>query len=175
MTTRLFPNLRFGCNGTIVRMIVAVMNRRGSGVPKIQTWRESKDHRGVYYKPGPDIPIIDDSSVCVRHRRSDRIFRCTLNETFQVSVQPGDILGLELPPENDEDFDIYLKSGGPMPLNYVFEGKLNSTVNISEADYPSYDLPQIKLVVILGVLQNQSMYGDQHLVIIIIFSMVNSS
>lgn len=153
MITRLFPNMTFRCNGTIVRIIVAVVNRGGRGVPKIQIWRESKDQCGVYYKPGPDIPIIDDSSVCLRHRLGGGLFRCTLNENWQVSVQPGDILGLELPPENDDDFDIYFKSGGPMPLNYVFEGKLNSTVNISEANYHSHDLPQINLVVMLGVLQ----------------------
>lgn len=77
------------------------------------------------------------------------IFRCTLNESFQISVQPGDILGLELPPENLVEFDIYFKPARGA-LNCIFEGKLNSTANISEAVCQSYDLPQINLVVILG-------------------------
>ena len=123
----------------------------GSGVPKVQIWRESKNHSEEYYKLGPDIPIVDNSSVCIRdrHSRGTNIFRCSLTESFQVSVQPGDIFGLELPPQDNDDFDIYLKTGGPP--NHVFEGQHNCTINISKAAYQSNDLPQINLVVILGM------------------------
>ncbi len=152
VTTWLFPDLRFGCSGTIVRMIVAVVNRGGRGVPKIQIWRENENQYGVYCKAYPDIPIIDNSSVCVRHRLSGGRFRCTLSDHYQLSVQSGDILGLELPPRNDDDFDIYFTPGGP--TSYIFEGKLDSTVNISEATYnKSNYLPQISLVVTLGMTQ----------------------
>ena len=149
--TRLFPNMTFGCNGTIVRVVVAVENRYGqrSEYPKIQIWRENKTQTGIYYRQGADIQVIDDNPMCIHDSRRGEVFRCTLNENFQVSVQPGDILGLELPPENDVEFDIYFKSGGPR--NYIFEGKLNSTVNITEAAGYSNDLPQINLVVILGM------------------------
>ena len=155
MTTRLFPDLGFGCSGTVVRMIVAVMNRRGQQSPKIQIWRETKNHSGEYYKPGPDIQVTDDNSVCIRHRRSGGIFQCLLNEIFQVSVQPGDILGLELPSQNDDDFGIYFQTGDP--LNYIFEVKLNSTINISEAAHQSNGLPQINLVVFLGIIMLQQL------------------
>ena len=150
MTTWLFPNLTFECTGTIVRMIVAVVNLSSGGqqFPKIQIWRANKTQTGIYYRQDPDIPVIDheDRSVCIRARVTDeKIFRCTLNEDFQVSVQPGDFLGLELTQNND----IYFETGGP--LNYVFEGQLNSTVNFSEAVRQSNDRPQINLVVILGM------------------------
>ena len=149
VTTRLFPDMRFGCSGTIVRLIAAVVDRNGQQVPKVQIWRENNTQPGVYYKAGPDIPVFEDSSICVRHRLSSGIFRCTLNESAQVSVQPGDILGLELPPTNDDDFDIYFVSGGPM--NYVFEEQLKSAIiNISEAHSITNDLPQITLLVMLG-------------------------
>ena len=131
-----------------MRIIVAVVNRDGRQSPKIQIWRESEIETGIYYRHGPDIPVLGDSSVCIRHRLSGGLFRCTLNETFQVSVQPGDILGLELPPDNDDDFDIYFKSGGP--LNYVFEEQLDCSVNISDAAQQSNDLPQINVIVMLG-------------------------
>lgn len=150
VTTRLFPELRFGCQGTIVRLIAAVVNRNGQQSPKVQIWRESENQPGIYYKLDPDVPVVSDRSVCVSKALSGGIFRCTLNETFQVFVQPGDILGLELPPQNDDDFDIYFVSGGP--LNYIFEGHLNSTVNISEAAYLSNNLPQISFVAMLGML-----------------------
>ena len=131
-------------------MTVALVNRRGQKSPKIQIWRESKIQTGVYDRHGHAIPVVANDSVCVHHNydSGDDIFRCTLNETYQVSVQPGDILGLELPPENDNDYVIYFKDGGP--LNYVFDGHLNSTTNISEATHQSNDLPQINLVVMLG-------------------------
>lgn len=169
MTTRLFPDLRFGCKGTIERMTVAVVNRGGRGIPKIQIWRESKDQCGTHYKSGPDIPITDDSSVCIRRRLSGGIFRCTLNDIFQLTVQPGDILGLELPPRDDDDFDIYFKTGDLLPPSYVFEGKFNSTINISEANYHSYDLPQINLVVMLGA------YIASYILCIIIYVVLNSA
>ena len=148
VTTRLFPDLRFGCSGTIVKVTVAVINRAGRQSPKIQIWRESKTESGIYYRHSPDIPVFGDSSVCIRHRLGGGLFRCTLNETLQVSVQPGDTLGLELPPKNDDDFDIYFKSGGPQ--NYVFEGQRDCSVDISEAVNESNDLPQINFVVMLG-------------------------
>ena len=148
ITTRLFPDLIFGCSGTIVRMTVAVVNRAGRQSPKIQIWRESETETGIYFRHGPSVPVVDSSSVCIRHRLSGGLFRCTLNESFQISVQPGDILGLELPPENDDDFDIYFKNGGPQ--NYIFEGQPDCSVNMSEAVSQSNDLPQIDFVVMLG-------------------------
>ena len=132
-----------------MRMVVAVVDRlNGQQSPKVQIWRENKIQTGMYYKPGPDIPVVKNSSICDDTGHGGGIFRCTLNEAYQVSVQPGDILGLELPPENDDDFDIYFSDGGP--LNYIFDEELSSTANISEAARQSNDLPQINLVVMLG-------------------------
>ena len=145
MTTNLFPHLRFGCTGKIVRMEVASStgkNKQQS--PLIQVWRENGTQSGLYYKPGPDIPI--DRSVCARRPPSGKVFRCTLKENFQVSVQPGDILGLELPPSSN----IRFTSDGP--AYYVFEGQLNTTANTSEATNEASDLPQINLLVILGLI-----------------------
>ena len=147
--TQLFPGMKFGCSGTIVRLRARAtmdqMKSIGMRVPKVQIWRKNKNR---YFKQGPDIPVVGNTSVCIRDRHDGNIFRCTLTEAFQVSVQPGDILGLELPPQNNDGFDIYFKTGGQ--LNYVFEGPVNCTVNISKAARQSYDLPQINLVVVLG-------------------------
>jgi hypothetical protein len=132
-------------------MVVAAINRPGQHSPKLQIWREDKVQTGIYYRQGADIPIVDKNPACTLDRRSGGISRCMLNETFQISVQPGDILGLELPPRDDIDFDIYFTPGGP--VSYIFEGKLNSTVNISEAAGESNDLPQISLAVTLGMTQ----------------------
>ena len=149
VTTRLFPELKFGCSGKIVRFTVAVVNRSGQQKPKIQIWRlNGTQLSDTYYKSGLDIPIVDNSAVCRRHRLSSGIFRCTLNEAYQVPVQPGNILGLELPPKINDNFDIYFIEPGP--LNYVFEGSLTSTANLSEASQVTSHMPQINFTVMLG-------------------------
>ena len=153
VTTRLFPELRFGCNGNIVRFTAALVDRTtGQQSPKIQIWRPNDTQPCVYYKPGPDITIVRGTSVCLRERLSRRIFRCTLKEAFQVPVRPGDILGLELPPENDDDLDIFFTDKGP--VNYVFEERLVSITNLSEAKKFTSHLPQINFVVVLGKIPN---------------------
>ena len=73
-TTRLFPDMRFGCNGTIVRMVVAVVDRGGREVPKIQIWRESKTQAGIYHRQDSDIRVVNDSSMCIRHCLGGGIF-----------------------------------------------------------------------------------------------------
>ena len=157
--TRLFPSMKFGCNGTIVRLTAAVVDRvRGSRSPLVQIWRENATQSGVYYRPHPghDIPLREDSNVCLRHRLDGGMFRCTLNETFRIHVQPGDILGLELPSTHDDDFDVkFLEQGDETNISavsYIFEGQLNSTVNIHEAVRNTTNLPLITFLVILGVL-----------------------
>ena len=153
MTTILFPNVSFGCAGKIVRMKVASSrNRNKQKSPKVQIWRKNETQPGahMYYKPGLDIPIVKDNSVCARASYSGGIFRCTLNERFQVSIQPGDILGLELPPNSDIYFSNFTLTEGQTLVNYEFEGKLNATVNTFQAAHRRNGLPQINLLVILG-------------------------
>ena len=152
VVTRLFPDMRFGCGGTIVRLTVAgrVVNRQQN--PKIQVWRENKTQSDVYFKPGSDI-ILERFTSCDRNRlpqipSGSGVYHCTLTEAAQVSVQPGDILGLELPPTSSHSFEIYFTSGGPM--NYVFQRQLFSTVDLSERVFVTKDLPQISLLVVLG-------------------------
>ena len=150
-TTRLIPGLKFGCRGTMVQLSVnvAIQRNRQLGA-KIQIWRKN-DH-GFYFKPGPDILLDSTSSACVKRQtsRMDSItmLQCILSQSARISVQPGDILGLELP-HTDNTFDIYfLTSGGP--ANHVFQRQLSSTVNLSEADYVTYEKPQISFLVSLG-------------------------
>ena len=142
---------------------MAVVNRNGQDAPKIQIWRENETTTGVYYKPGPNIPLYENNPMCIRRRLGGGIFRCTLNETFQVPVQPGDILGLEIPAETNDNFDIYFTEGGP--LNYIFEGQLVSDhlqLNLSEAHQVSNDMPQISVLVVLGNLTHMRASTHKH-------------
>ena len=151
VTTRLFPELKFGCSGKIVRFSVDVVNRRGQQSPKIQIWRPNATQlQNTYYKTGLDVPIVDSGEVCLHHERNNGgIFRCTLNDAYRVSVRPGDILGLELPPEIDNDFDIIFTD--QRTENYVFEGNLASPANLTEADrVMNQTMPLINFTVMLG-------------------------
>ena len=157
VTTRLFPSMTFGCNGKIVRVTAAVVNRRGTQSPMIQIWRKNLTQPGVYFRPNPvsGIPLAEDGKVCLRHQHRGGVFRCTLNDTYQVHVQPGDILGIELPPTNDDDLDLEFETqpnGGVdvSTVSYVFEGKLDSVVNVGQALRNSTDQPLVTLLVTLG-------------------------
>ena len=72
-TTRLFPDLKFGCVGTIVSVTAAVQNNTGQQHPKIQIWRENESQPDFYYKTA-DIQIRRLNSPCYRYTYSNRIF-----------------------------------------------------------------------------------------------------
>ena len=149
VTTRLFPALKFGCIGTIVKVTAAgwFSNNRNLD-PRIQIWRENATHPGLFYKTVSDIPLDWTTPPCYRPSRTGGIFQCTLTEEFRISVQPGDFLGLEIPPTNNDDLEIAFKSGGP--TNHVFLYQLNSIVNLADANFTTNDLPLITFLVVLG-------------------------
>ena len=151
MITRLFPELKFGCFGTIVRVTTAVWDTPGSQGPKIQIWREDKTQPGHYHKISSNVQIQRSNPPCIHrtYRSSSRIFQCTLREDLRISVQPGDFLGLEIPSVANDDLVIHFKAGGP--TNIVFQGQLGSTVNLfSEPHTITYHEPQITFLVVLG-------------------------
>ena len=153
VTTRLFLDLKFGCFGTIVGVTAAVVDYGRSQDPKIQVWRENKTQPGLYRKISLDIPLnrSNPGPPCNRnsYNTSNGMFQCIFNEDHRISVQPGDFLGLEIPPINNDDLEIYFKAGGP--TNLVFQRQLNSTVNLStEPHFVTNDEPQITFLVILG-------------------------
>ena len=153
ITTRLFPDMKFGCFGTIVQMTavaVGVNNRQQT--PKIQLWRENGTQPGLYYKTRADLRIKRSDPPCYRttYTSSSRLFQCTMNEDYRIPVQPGDFLGLEIPPIPNNDFEIYFKPGGP--TNFVFQGQLDSSIDLSTEPYATtHDEPQITFLVVIGI------------------------
>ena len=152
MTTYLFPSLTFGCYGTIVRLTIAVAgNSSGQTAQKFQIWRKNKTHSDLYYKPSPDILILNSSCEADDSPLKGKVFQCILHEESRVSVQPGDILGLELRPTSDHDGYEILFSASSESVTYIFQDPLSSTVNTSEADNITNNvLPLIIPLVILG-------------------------
>ena len=150
-TTRLFPDMKFGCVGTIVGVTTAILNSNGSPRPKLQIWRENETQSTLYHKITPsDIEIRNSNHQCYQRNLNNGIFQCTLKEDLRISVQPGDFLGLEIPSINNNDLEIYFKAGGP--TNLVFQDQLGSTIDLStEPHATTNDEPQITFLVVLGM------------------------
>ena len=152
-TTVLLPNLMFGCSGTIVRLTIAVAHnysseQREQSAPKIQIWKETQN----LYKSGPEIPISNSS--CVDMTLNEGILQCTLSEAARISVQPGDVLGVEIPPIAAADhngYEILFNASSESTAHIFRQRQPSSTLKLSEADDITSHLPQIIPLVILGI------------------------
>ena len=141
--------MKFVCNGTINGYTVAMRRKGGQQHPRIQVWRRNETHNqiGVYHKAGSGIPI-NELFTCIAGPTEivDDVFDCDLLEGSGISVQPGDIFGLELPPANNDSGVISFISVTKGPTNYVFEQQPDSTTAmLSNSTSMSEELPLIIL------------------------------
>ena len=151
-STRLIPEMNFTCNGSIVEYTAALrMDQNGVQDPIIQVWRKntSQPDSESYYKISDGIAIDEDLCAGGLTEISDEVFQCTLNETtsrVSGTVQPGDILGLELPGGNNDDSILGFARVSRGPTNYVFNrGGLSSPAALSNRNSVNQELPQITL------------------------------
>ena len=143
------------CNGTLVGVRVSGEPNSGSEVPRVLIWRKNTSAGGeIYYKVEPEI-VLNILTCCGEAVRetSDNMYEIRLPvESQQVSVQPGDLLGLQLPPRNDSNFDLYFTTGGPVNFNFV--GRIGSSIDLSTDDVRwtrnVTQLPQISIMIVLG-------------------------
>ncbi len=107
---RLIPDMEFNCSGALVGWTVS--GRIGSGTlyPKLQIWRRSSTNRNTYFKHGPEIQIDAQGSACetiTQRLGCIREFHCRLSPANYVTVLSGsDIIGVELPPLNNQGFEL---------------------------------------------------------------------
>lgn len=159
----IIPEMNFTCNKTLLAGFTfsGKDQRRGEEQdPKIQIWRENDCQLGTYYRTGPSIPIHlpgnISKEVCadgaIKLKMVSRTYWCILREDFQITIQPGDILGLELPPPSNDDFELFFTRGGP--TNLVFHQPLNLTVNLSNHDEEVQQIPQITFSLTSGEIIN---------------------
>ena len=131
--TRLIPVMAITCNGTVIGWTVSGRMGGGTQFPKLQFWRSSNQQD--YRKRGEDIPVNPrNRSTCeVITQTCGQVFQCSLTTAAQVSVQPGDILGVELPPENNRGFEILFEFGTQQ--QHVYRQQLSSTARISSSNF----------------------------------------
>ena len=157
--TRLIPKMNFVCNGTIVGFTAALSEGRGDESTVIQVWRgNSQSTRPdplaeMYYKASGDVAISEAACVDGLTPVTSDVLHCDLNENAQVSVQSGDIFGLELPGTRAQAaLRLYFGRVPRGPTNYVFrEQMLSSTTMLADSCSLSTEIPQITVDVHPGM------------------------
>jgi hypothetical protein len=135
--TRLLFSVNFICPGTIVGWTVAGRRGEGTRYPKLQVWREDSSRRGYYDKQDQDIQVDAQGSACeLITQTCDQIFQCRLKATNRITVQRGDILGVELPTfTSSSGFELFFISVPSTQDHYIFQKQLGSSVRISERSF----------------------------------------
>ena len=143
MTTLLIPEMNFTCNASVVGFIVSGRNLGNGLYSRAQIWRKSISQNSTSFYNVGNISIHDGACVASAMQRIvGDIYWCILQDNFQVSVQPGDILGLELPAISSDE--IFFTNRGP--TNYIFRhpNQLDSSTNLSlNGNSTAQQLPQI--------------------------------
>ena len=92
---------------------------RGNQRIELHTWKENVTEPGFYHKSEKTIVLAPNTC---NYEENNGQYTCRLRDIKkQVSVEPGDILGIELPPRDDADFVLHSVSA-PGMINYIFGG-----------------------------------------------------
>ena len=172
MTTLLIPEMNFTCTASVVGFIVSLSGRNlnDSLHSRVQIWHESL---GSYYQVGRSVPIHVHDGACVAMQRIvGDTYLCILHENMQVSVQPGDILGLELP-AIDSDELLFTNRG---PTNYIFRHAnqldFNTNLSLNQSSATAQQLPQIIFNLTSGIIMYQFWKFTTNIIIFIVIACV---
>ena len=120
--------MEFNCTGTLMGLTVSGRNGTGTMYPKLQIWRRSSTDANLYFKNGPEIQIDAHGSACetiTRNVNCSQEIHCRLSAANHISVFAGlDIIGVELPPINDQLFELLFV--GSEQLQYVWRREVTS-------------------------------------------------
>ena len=146
-TTHIIPDMSFTCNGTVTYWRAAG-EFRTNGNAKINSvlsiWRSNEP--GTYDRiERVELGICGTGDQAPLVMGMTNVYECTLLQTERVSVQPGDIVGIELPLRNDAKFRLHFdNTNGAGPANYVFN---NHNTPQTLDSFTRRDQPQISLTV----------------------------
>ena len=148
--TRIIPDMNFTCTGTVTKWRAAgeIDTRGGRNTnAMLGIWRERSSETGMYDRverielgtcgSGVQAPLVMGLS---------NVYECTLPQSERVSVQPGDIIGIEIASDNNYHFRLYFNSANEVPTNYEFNGQVPMFI-LNQTSSPMLDQPQISLTV----------------------------
>ena len=152
MRTRIIPAISFTCSGTVTGWRAAGEIRdAGSAMTNsvLSIWRERNSGSGTYDRISGsriELGICGTQDPAPSVMNNINIYECILPKT--VSVQPGYIVGIELPPQQESKFRLYFNSQGGQ-TNHVFDGR-GTTFSLSQAisSEETSDQPQISLTIV---------------------------
>ena len=146
--TRIIPDMKFTCNETVVkwRAAVSINYNLSNDSTLLGIWRERNNGNGTYDK----VDTIDLGTCGNGVRPSSvvgftTVYECTLADNLTVTIQPGDVLGIEIADNNGLNLCFDNTTGGP--TNHMFTGRI-STATLSQSEFTANDQPQISLQVL---------------------------
>ena len=128
----LIPGMNFTCADTITRVSVGGMILSGNQKMKLKLriWKKNATEPGIYHRSGKTIVLARNNVMCNTSNR-----RCTLQLMGgkQISIEPGDILGIEIPPSDMANFQLH-SVPAPGLTNHIFRGtNLHSMVDLNDS------------------------------------------
>ena len=162
LRTILIPEMNFSCNGTIVNVTVVgrrleprSMNHRR--YPRLQIWREDINEEGVYHKITTREIVLNPRQTqfvkCKQLVRDDIpgavICYITLSMNRYVSINSGDIVGLQLPTNMSTTFEILYRNS--MLTNFVYFGSITDRRQLNFSNVSEKLQPLIRLHIIPGI------------------------
>ena len=151
LRTRIIPEMSFTCSGTVTHWRAAGVFRHsddGNAIinSALSIWRERSGQSGTYDRMNMEIQLGSCGGEDLEVSMSN-VYECALGPSEMVSVQSGDIIGIELPASNRAKFRLHFYATNSGPTNYVFHSQ-GSSFSLSEAISTQQDQPQISLTVV---------------------------
>ena len=147
--TRIIPEMTFTCHGTVTHWRAAG-EFRDTGMTTtnsvLSIWRERSSELDTYDRVGEiELGICGSEDPAPSVMGMSNVYECTLPQSERVSVQPGDIVGIELSAANRAKFRLHFDNSGSGPANYEFNshGHMFSLTGSTIIQ----DQPQISLTV----------------------------
>ena len=149
-TTRIIPEMSFTCSGTVTHWRAAGVFRDGANANRnsvLSIWRERSSGSGVYnISQRIDLGRCGSEVQPTLVMGMSSVYECTLLQSERVSVQPGDIVGIELAAQDRAIFRLHFDGRGG-PTNYIFNRNSPRTVTLNQNNGTESAQPQILLTV----------------------------
>ena len=164
--TRIIPQMMFTCNGTLVKWRAAGEFHTSINLKKklfggddyvntiLNIWRKKSTESGVYDKVGTiELGICGSGVDASPVTGLNSVYECTLLESSRVSVQTGDIIGVEVADENKLRFRVLYHHAASGTRSYHFTWTASawqdsSSIRLGDGCVISpADEPQISLIV----------------------------
>ena len=151
--TRLIPDVQFTCSGTVTKWKAAARLNTQSGHNSntvLGIWRQSSSGSQMYNRISTlELGVCGSvEATVVETTNQNSVYECTLPESSRVTVQTGDIVGIEFANNNELRFALLFdNTQATGPKNYMFIGQLPSANLNAPSGATDHDIPQISLIV----------------------------